>query len=675
MFRCTDRSLSVLCRLLALCAAAVLFCNRADAQPQLTYSDLAMRMIDLEHLALLSDPGESSAMWSSYSRSSRYDEATGKYIDWGNNKDMRGIIRKVGDQEVLAEMEGPGVIWRIWSAIPKEGHVKIYIDGQAQPAVDLPFKSYFDGKSEPFSYPSMAYTSARGNNLYFPIPYQKSCKITADADWGEYYHFTYTSFPKGTTVPSFSRALPAAAVEALEKVDTFFTTGIGSDPAGRRPKERVKRRTLTIAPGRTATVADLAGPRAITAIRMKISPGDRLQQMAALRRLALRITWDNQAAPAVWSPLGDFFGTAPGINLYRSLTTGMTRDGAYSYWYMPFGRHALIELVNDDTVQHEVKMEVVHAPLSRPFEGMGHFHAKWHRNWGQVPPDRSLDWIMMQAQGAGRFCGVMLHVWNPRGGWWGEGDEKFFVDGEKFPSTFGTGTEDYFGYAWCDPTRFERPFHGQTMTERNRGHQSVYRWQIADNVPVQKSFEGCIEKYEWPNWKTRYACIAYWYLSPGGGDPFGPVEAAQREYYGAAISLAGLKLASSGSGILMIHGPEMNLKGVGPNGEHLLWTAITPGDRLDILLNAGKAGRHRLEAQFAKAPKYGIIQLELDGTRIGGPIDLYAPELVPSEPIALGEYDLATGEHRLTVEITGANDKAEKDYSVGIVSVDLKAAE
>ena len=64
---------------------------------------------------------------------------------------------------------------------------------------------------------------------------------------------------------------------------------------------------------------------------------------------------------------------------------------------------------------------------------------------------------MLRTQGRGRFCGVMLHVWNPRGGWWGEGDEKFFVDGEKFPSTFGTGSEDYFGYAWCDPHLFQAP--------------------------------------------------------------------------------------------------------------------------------------------------------------------------------------------------------------------------
>ena len=122
--------------------------------------------------------------------------------------------------------------------------------------------------------------------------------------------------------------------------------------------------------------------------------------------------------------------------------------------------------------------------------------AKWHRDTVRrcrrtAGPTGSCS----RPQGRGRFCGVMLHVWNPRGGWWGEGDEKFFVDGEKFPSTFGTGSEDYFGYAWCNPHLFQRPYHAQTMTQNNRGHQSVLRWHIVDNVPFQKSFEGCIEKY------------------------------------------------------------------------------------------------------------------------------------------------------------------------------------
>ena len=135
----------------------------------------------------------------------------------------------------------------------------------------------------------------------------------------------------------------------------------------------------------------------------------------------------------MWCPLGDFFGTAPGENLYKTLMTGMATDGYYSYWYMPFGRSAVVELVNEDKVARTAELEVVHAPLGRTFDGLGYFHAKWHRDTFKLPKDRWPDWVMLRTQGRGRFCGVMLHVWNPRGGWWGEGDENSSSTARSFP--------------------------------------------------------------------------------------------------------------------------------------------------------------------------------------------------------------------------------------------------
>lgn len=162
----------------------------AAAQEQLAYVDLVKRLTDLEHLATLPAPGETTKQWSSYDRASKYDEQTGKYIRWDANGDNAGSIRKEGDTEVFAEMEGPGCIWRIWSATAKEGHVKTYLDGASEPAVDLPFIEYFSGKHAPFTRPVLVHTTAaNGSNNYTPIPYQKSCKIVADRGWGAYYQF------------------------------------------------------------------------------------------------------------------------------------------------------------------------------------------------------------------------------------------------------------------------------------------------------------------------------------------------------------------------------------------------------------------------------------------------------------------------------------------------------
>lgn len=642
-----------------------------------TYVDLARRLLDLEHLAVLPEIGETCRQWSSYDRASRYDETTGKYVQWDANGDGDQFIRMEGNQRVLAEMKGPGCIWRIWSATAEKGHVKIYLDDQSEPAVDLPFREYFTGKTAPFDYPRLCYqltdVGSHGHNCYVPIPYQKSCKIVADEGWGAYYHFVYSTFPEGTHVPTFHADLPADAVAALEQVNAFFETQLGTDPAGPRKDEATIADSVVIPAGGSKDLV-LEGPRAITAIRGTVETGDRADEMAALRELVLSITFDGRQRPNVWTPLGDFFGTAPGKNLYRSLPTGVTENGSYAYWYMPFAERATVSLRNDGKTDRTIRFELVHAPLSRPFAELGYFSARWHRDLAPLSPDRFPDWRMVQVTGRGRFCGVMLHVWNPKGGWWGEGDEKFFVDGEHFPSTIGTGSEDYFGYAWCDPARFENAFHCQTMTEGNRGHQSVLRWHITDNVPFQTSFEGCIEKYYGNNLGTQYACLACYYQDPQHDDTFEPTPVESRHgYY--------VKLPPGGAGFTAIAEPPGSLEEQGMTGwrpgkwaddNQLWWTGAKPGDKLQLRLKVKETGKYAIEACMTKAVDYAIVQLSIDDQKLGQPIDLYHDGVVPTGPVALGSLSLTEGDHVLTVEIVGANPLAVKGYMFGLDQVLLR---
>ena len=651
--------------------------SAARAEQTLSYADLVNRMTNLERLAVLPATGERCAQASSYDRASKYDEKTGKYVEWGANGDGGGIIRHEGNKVVMAEIEGPGCIWRTWSALAQQGRVSIYLDGKETPAVDLPFVNYFSGDTVPFNYPMLSYDLAavgcRGQNLYMPIPFQKSCKIVANDNWGAYYHFTYSTFPEGTKVPTFSTALVAEPenAAALQKVNDFFKNNLGEDPAGKREGQETLTKNMTVQPGETAVVAKLDGPQAITALKVKISFADRKDQMAGLRKLALRITWDGQEKPAVWCPLGDFFGTAPGENLYKTLMTGMTKDGYYAYWYMPFAKSAVLELVNEDKVARTADFEVVHAPLGRSFEGLGHFHAKWHRDTFELPKDRWPDWVMLRTQGRGRFCGVMLHVWNPRGGWWGEGDEKFFVDGEKFPSTFGTGSEDYFGYAWCDPHLFQKAYHAQTMTQNNQGHQSVLRWHIADNVPFDSSFEGCIEKYDHPGPGVKYANTVLWYLSPDGVDPYEPVPAADRDDYYVVppIVINGITVREVTAGSVTPQDMSGYAKGKWQNNVQMWWTGANPGEKLKLRLPVKTDGKYRVDVSLTKAKDYGIVQFYLDDKKVGEPVDLYNDPDVTSTTAALGEHELTSGKHTLTVEIVGANEKAVKGYMFGIDAV------
>jgi hypothetical protein len=656
--------------------------SETGGQQKLTYVDLVQRLTNLEYLATIPALGDACAQWSSYDRASRYDEATGKYIRWDANGDGGGVIRKEGDKLVLAEMEGPGCIWRIWSATPGKGHVRIYLDGADDPVVDLPFKGYFDGQNPPFTRPALVHTVSMGWNNYTPIPYQKSCKIIADRDWGQYYHFNYETFPKGTQVPVFKRELNGNESAALDQANDLLL--LCEPPSGRpRPGEKVLQQNSKVGPGKTALLAALKGPRAITVVRIKPELPTAPADQAVLRELALQIKWDSETEPSVWAPLGDFFGTAPGANEYRSLPLGLTADGWwYSAWYMPFGKEARVELVNDGKETRALALEIFHAPLARPIGQLARFHAKWHRDiFLPAEPERRIDWPVVKTEGAGRFVGMMLHIWNPRGGWWGEGDEKFFVDGEKFPSTFGTGSEDYFGYAWSSPKKFQHALHNQTHNDGNsKGHVSVNRWHIADNVPFHRSFEGDIEKY-FPNEKpTLYAAMAYWYLAPGGKDPYRPVPLNQRVGYWTPVESAKIKGAIEGERLKILgktggNPQEQDMAGFGDkwsNDAHLWWIEAKPGDKLDLAVPVATAGRYKLTLHMTKARDYGIVQLWLDGAKLGEPIDLYNPDVVPTGPVKFGVHELSAGEHKLTVEIVGANEKAEKAYMFGLDYVKLE---
>ena len=110
------------------------------------------------------------------------------------------------------------------------------------------------------------------------------------------------------------------------------------------------------------------------------------------------------------------------------------------------------------------------------------------------------------------------------------------MDGERFPSTFGTGSEDYIGYAWAAeppfPT-FDSPYAAQPYIELNaNGHASVSRFHICDDVPFQEAFEGYIERYKGNSWgednRSLYAAVVYWYQRSGGVDPYGPVPVTER---------------------------------------------------------------------------------------------------------------------------------------------------
>jgi hypothetical protein len=427
----------------------------------------------------------------------------------------------------------------------------------------------------------------------------------------------------------------------------------------------VERKHLDAAPGQTATVADFSGAGAITALKVKLAlPTDPEEQRVLLRQLAIQITWDDEKTPAVWSPLGDFFAYVGGATPFASLPVGLGSDGIfYSYWYMPFGRRAHIEVINDGPQSVAMEWEISRAPLDLPLDTLARFHEKWHRD-AFLPQreDRKIDWTLLTTQGRGRFIGTHLHVWNPRGNWWGEGDDKFFVDGEKFPSTFGTGSEDYFGYAWSSSGLFSRPYHNQILNEGNSGHVDDNRWHIVDSVPFQKSFEGAIEKCFSNQRGTLYAANALWYLEPGGVDPYPPVPVADRIGYWVRPdphlvpgSIPGNQLHYLFRGTHGAAIQEMWSYGSAWSGDQqLFWTPVA-GDALYLDLHVVADGKYQIVVHLTHSPTYGISRLSLDDAPLGDPVDCYAPTLGVSDPLVLGTVDIKKGNHLLKVEPAGQN--------------------
>jgi hypothetical protein len=156
-----------------------------------------------------------------------------------------------------------------------------------------------------------------------------------------------------------------------------------------------------------------------------------------------------------------------------------------------------------------------------------YFHASWRgEDHIAVFGDdckKADEWNYASIRGFGVYVGDTMAVFNrpkkgPKGPWWGEGDEKIYVDGEEFPSHFGTGTEDYFGYAWGTAASFEAPFHAQPVGDGNTsvGHTTNTRTRMLDRIPFFKSLQFDMElMHRQSDTTIDYATTCYWYAMDG----------------------------------------------------------------------------------------------------------------------------------------------------------------
>ncbi|MBE3143174.1 MAG: DUF2961 domain-containing protein [Planctomycetes bacterium] len=282
-------------------------------------------------------------------------------------------------------------------------------------------------------------------------------------------------------------------------------------------------------PGKTTvTLADVAGSGAIQQIWITVHP-------LAWRRLVLRLYWDHESTPSVETPLGDFFcnGWGERCNI-TSLPVAVNPAGGFNcYWEMPFRKHArmTIENLGSDPVLgffYQVNYTLTDVPEDRAY-----FHAQWRRN--NPLPYMQVHTLLDGVEGQGHYVGTYIAWGVNNNGWWGEGEVKFYIDGDTdFPTICGTGTEDYFGGAWDfeqpkgQYCTFTSPFSGLAQVIKPDGLYSsqqrfgMYRWHIMDPVRFQAGLRVTIQALGWRlsslEGKSRYlplrddiASTSFWY--------------------------------------------------------------------------------------------------------------------------------------------------------------------
>jgi hypothetical protein len=643
-------------------------------------STLLDEMIDRDALTRFPDPAYVCVQASSYDRASKSPNEPG----WFANADASQFIREEmnGNRKewVLMDAEGPGAIVRWWITAPHYKVIfRVYLDGSDTPTLEANIADLIGGKflvDAPLSA-----ERARGRNLYLPIPYAKQCKVTVDdmpTQNNLYYQINYRTYAKGTEVETFKmdnfKSLKNK-IDAVQKTLLAAGADVASHLGSASPTNVLIKKGETMSLSGKMLIPNSVLQRIILKIDAR---GEELAQ--ALRSTVISIKFDDKET--VWCPLGDFFGSGVGVNPYKSWYARVERDGTLiSLWRMPCQKSAEVSLINYGERGVRVVQNAFSTDSYKWDSRSMYFHADWRqqRNMETVPPR---DWNYTKIKGHGVFVGDVLSVLNRHPAWWGEGDEKIYVDGETFPSHFGTGTEDYYGYAWCTPQFFEAPFHFQPRAEgpRNYGNVTNGRVRLLDGIPFTKDFRFDMEVLHHQKAIVDYAVATFWYAFDGASLVDFPsrqeqiAEVKSPVLYKTPVSLdiPGFKIEKAPTGgAVQQQGMRNWSGGKWHNDDQLWWTGAKPNDKLELILETDKEGTYKLIAELTKARDYGIIQFSVDGTKVGGPIDLYNPDVIPTGAIEVGTVNLKPGKHVVQVEILGKNEKAEPSYMVGIDQLKL----
>ncbi len=671
-----------------------------SASPAVTFSTLLKEMTSLEQLTRFPEPAYKTVQFSSYDRRSESPYKSGWYANadgFGREPipGFVGVAKEPGANGigtyVMADVKGPGAIVRTWTAaiggtISVELDGRKLFDGPAKLFLDNPFKAL--GGEE-------AGLGQNGFNQreagYFPVPFSKSCRIlwTGDLRHVHFYQIQIRCYEKGAEVETFTPNV-FTACKALIKT----TSEILADP-NRAEAHNVRSETsfsVGVEPGELQPILEtkVQEPSAISFFSVKVQAKDIDE---ALRKTVLRIYCDNSPAPQVETPLGDFFGAGPGICPYHSLPFTVTPDGTMiCRFVMPFASSITIEAENWSPADVTLDCAFKISDYSWDESSM-HFYANWRvdHNLLAKRANKVIDLPYLCARGKGMFVGAAAILMNPTsiptpyGGWWGEGDEKIWVDDDTHPSTFGTGSEDYFNYAWSVPDIFTHAYFAQPQTTGpgNRGHVVNNRWHIIDPLPFQSTIFFFMELYpHYPTPGLSYARLSYYYAFDSLRDDRTQVRPALLKIPALPAWLPEAK--GGGRNALFLQAEKLQVKsakgGAAENrpdqmcagGKLLVWKAAKKENSVAIAIPVPETGTYRIGLTLAHTPASDHALVKLNNE----------PIYTDNKPIALStsrlkilrnahgnrKFKLEKGTHLLTVQSTNsAGDGAAGETGIDFI--------
>jgi len=684
--------------------------NAQQAVPFTTGSVLR-EMTDLSVLAEFPDPPYKTVQFSSYDRRSVAPYAP----DWYANSDGFGrepipgflkTLQEPGEDKVgkylLAQVDGPGVICRTWTAAIN-GEVKVVLDGQAAPLYEGSANDFLGHTHSALAQKAGLITEPIGAGFrqaeacYFPVPFAKSLRVEwrGRLDQLHFYHLEVRRYPAGTPITTFSLAdLTTYATDIARTLRVLQAPNANwrAPIAG-----QVEPFELTVAPGAQESSEEAPGPGAIQEIRLKVEAGELHR---ALRQVIVKGFFEGAPQPQVEAPIGDLFGSGPGVSPFDSLPTSVLPDGTMvCRFLMPFRTSARFVLDNRGDQTIRVAGQVALQSYNWREGTSMHFHAKWRVDHGLLAGGGadSFDLPYLCARGKGVFVGAACMLLNPTGvptsggNWWGEGDEKIWVDDDTFPSLFGTGSEDYYNYAWSRPDLFSFAYCAQPLDTGpdNRGFVANIRWQILDALPFESSLDFYMELMHHSRTPDlSYARLACFYALPSVREDHLPITTADVTQglalpdnwqpvaagaaRGATFYQAEDLLVDTPANVEIVSGRMWSA------GKLVRWTPKTEGESTQLRLNLAKAGRYQLVATAAFTPASGRFTAKIDDDTDLSPVaDLFTPHhtMLRNLFFSAGDQhavDLTAGEHTITLTARGKNE-ASRGMEIGVDFVWLLA--